>query len=194
MGGIRSVFHYMQRTALQGSPTTLTRITNEWSRGAEQKIDALHPFRKYFEELEVGDALITHRRTVTEADIVNFANISGDYFYAHVDEIAAKESLFEKRVAHGYFVVSAAAGLFVHPAVGPVLANYGLENLRFVKPVGIGDTLQVRFTCKKKTAKDTPPESIPQGIVEWDVEVINQNLEPVAVYSILTLVRRRAEN
>jgi len=192
MGGIRGVLHYMQRTALQGSPTTLTRVLNEYVPGAAQTTDRVHPFRKYFDELEIGETLVTHRRTVTEADIVNFAGISGDFFYAHMDDVAAKESLFERRVAHGYFVLSAAAGLFVDPAPGPVLANYGLENLRFVKPVYIGDTIQARLTCKQKTVKEDREGQIPQGVVAWDVEVSNQADEPVAVYTILTLVRRRA--
>ena len=192
MGGVRGVLHYMQRTAVQGSPTMLTQVMNEWMPGAARPTDRIHPFRKHFEELRIGDTLVTHRRTVTEADIVNFAGISGDYFYAHMDDIAAKESLFERRVAHGYFVLSAAAGLFVDPAPGPVLANYGLESLRFVKPVYIGDTIQAKLTCKQKTAKETPPGGIPQGVVAWDVEVTNQANEPVAVYTILTLVRRLA--
>jgi oxepin-CoA hydrolase/3-oxo-5,6-dehydrosuberyl-CoA semialdehyde dehydrogenase len=190
MGGVRGVLHYMQRTALQGSPTTLTRVMNEYVAGAAQKTDRVHPFRKYFDELEIGETLVTHRRTVTEADIVNFAGISGDFFYAHMDDIAAKESLFERRVAHGYFVLSAAAGLFVDPAPGPVLANYGLENLRFVKPVYVGDTIQARLTCKQKTVKEDREGQVPQGVVAWDVEVRNQTDEPVAVYTILTLVRR----
>jgi oxepin-CoA hydrolase/3-oxo-5,6-dehydrosuberyl-CoA semialdehyde dehydrogenase len=190
MGGIRGVLHYMQRTAVQGSPTTITRITNEWIPGAAQPSDRVHPFRKYFEELEIGETLLTHRRTVTEADIVNFAGISGDHFYAHMDDIAAKESIFGRRVAHGYFVLSAAAGLFVDPAPGPVLANYGLEGLRFTKPVYAGDTIQARLTCKSKTAKETPPDGIPQGVVAWDVNVVNQENELVATYTILTLVRR----
>jgi oxepin-CoA hydrolase/3-oxo-5,6-dehydrosuberyl-CoA semialdehyde dehydrogenase len=190
LGGVRGVLHYMQRTALQGSPSVLTAVTREWTPKAEEKTDRVHPFRKHFEELEIGETLHTHRRTVTEADIVNFAGLSGDFFYAHMDEIAAKESIFEKRVAHGYFVLSAAAGLFVDPAPGPVLANYGLENLRFVKPVYVGDTIQVRLTCKQKTAKEDKEGQIPQGVVHWDVEVTNQNAEPVAVYTILTLVRK----
>ena len=191
LGGTRSALHYMQRTALQGSPTTLTRVSHEWIKGAAMPSDRVHPFRKYFDELEIGETLITHRRTVTEADIVNFAGISGDFFYAHMDDIAAKDSFFEKRVAHGYFVLSAAAGLFVDPAPGPVLANYGLDNLRFVKPVYVGDTIQARLTCKQKTAKDTQPGTVPQGVVAWDVEVTNQDAEPVAVYTILTLVKRQ---
>jgi oxepin-CoA hydrolase / 3-oxo-5,6-dehydrosuberyl-CoA semialdehyde dehydrogenase len=191
MGGVRGVLHFMQRAAIQGHPTMLTAITGQWSKGAAQHLDVVHPFRKHFEDLRIGETLITHRRTVTEADIVNFAGISGDHFYAHTDELAAKDSLFGMRVAHGYFVVSAAAGLFVDPGVGPVLANYGLESLRFVKPVGIGDTIQARLTVKQKTAKDTPPDGVPQGVVAWDVEITNQHDEPVAVYTILTLVRRR---
>jgi oxepin-CoA hydrolase/3-oxo-5,6-dehydrosuberyl-CoA semialdehyde dehydrogenase len=190
MGGVRGVLHWMQRTALQGSPTTLSAVTREWVSGAAQKRDRVHPFRKHFEELEIGETLITHRRTITDADVVNFAGISGDFFYAHMDDIAARESIFERRVAHGYFVLSAAAGLFVDPAPGPVLANYGLENLRFVKPVYIGDTIRARLTCKQKTAKEDREGQIPQGVVAWDVEVTNQQGEAVAVYTILTLVRR----
>jgi oxepin-CoA hydrolase/3-oxo-5,6-dehydrosuberyl-CoA semialdehyde dehydrogenase len=191
MGGVRGVLHYMQRTALQGSPQTLTAVTREWSKGATEQREPIHPFRKYFEELAIGETLVTHRRTVTESDVVNFAGISGDFFYAHMDDIAARESLFEKRVAHGYFVLSAAAGLFVDPAPGPVLANYGLEGLRFVKPVYIGDTIRARLTCKQKTIKEDREGQIPQGVVHWDVEVTNQDDEPVAVYTILTLVRQR---
>ncbi|MGE3617422.1 MAG: MaoC/PaaZ C-terminal domain-containing protein, partial [Gemmatimonadales bacterium] len=191
MGGIRSVMHYLQRTALQGSPQTLTSVMNVWMKGADTPTDVAHPFSKYFDDIEVGDTLFTHRRTVTEADVVNFAGISGDYFYAHTDAIAAQDSIFERRVAHGYFVLSAAAGLFVHPPKGPVLANYGLERLRFTKPVYPGDTIQVRLTCKQKTTKDPRPDVVPQGVVEWDVEVTNQDNEICAVYSILTLVARR---
>lgn len=191
MGGIRGALHYMQRTAIQGSPATLTSVSREWIKGAGGKIDSVHPFRKSFDELEIGETLLTGTRTVTEADVANFAEISGDYFYAHMDEAAAKASpIFGARVAHGYFIISAAAGLFVDPAPGPVLANYGLESLRFLKPVYIGDTIRVRLTCKQKTAKDTPEGGVPQGVVAWDVEVTNQAAEPVAVYTILTLVRR----
>ncbi|MES2178150.1 MAG: phenylacetic acid degradation bifunctional protein PaaZ [Gemmatimonadota bacterium] len=190
MGGVRGVLHYMQRTAIQGSPQTVSAVTREWSKGATELRDRVHPFRKYFDELEIGETLLTHRRTVTESDLVSFAGISGDFFYAHMDDIAARESLFEKRVAHGYFVLSAAAGLFVDPAPGPVLANYGLESLRFVKPVYIADTIRARLTCKQKTLKEDREGQIPQGVVHWDVEVTNQDAEPVAVYTILTLVRR----
>jgi oxepin-CoA hydrolase/3-oxo-5,6-dehydrosuberyl-CoA semialdehyde dehydrogenase len=192
MGGVRGVMHYMQRTALQGSPTVLSAITREWMPRAAEHHDRVHPFKKYFDELEIGETLRTHRRTVTESDIVSFAGISGDFFYVHMDDVGAKDSIFERRVAHGYFVLSAAAGLFVDPAPGPVLANYGLENLRFVKPVYIGDTIQARLTCKQKTAKEDREGQVPQGVVAWDVEVTNQHDEPVAVYTILTLVRRKA--
>jgi oxepin-CoA hydrolase/3-oxo-5,6-dehydrosuberyl-CoA semialdehyde dehydrogenase len=185
LGGIRSVLKYMQRTALQGSPTTLSRVSGVWMSGAKGPVAKIHPFRKHFEELEIGETLVTHRRTISEADIVNFAGISGDHFYAHMDDIAARESIFERRVAHGYFIIAAAAGLFVDPAPGPVLANYGLDDLRFTKPVYVGDTIQVRLTCKQKT-----PKTDDQGIVSWGVEVINQNQEVVAGYTVLTLVRR----
>ncbi|MEX2180560.1 MAG: phenylacetic acid degradation bifunctional protein PaaZ, partial [Gemmatimonadaceae bacterium] len=191
LGGARGVLHYMQRTAVQGSPTMITAITREWSAGAAQRSDAIHPFRKTFDELEIGDTLLTDRRTITLDDITRFAELSGDRFYAHMnDEEARSNGIFEGRVAHGYFIVSAAAGLFVEPALGPVLANYGLEKLRFTKPVYPGDAIQVRLTVKQKTAKDTPESGIPQGVVEWDVDVRNQHDESVALYSILTLVRR----
>ena len=190
LGGLRSVLHYMQRTAIQGSPTTLTAITGEWIRGAQAKQDRIHPFRKYFDELEIGETLVTHRRTITEADVVNFAAISGDHFYAHCDQIAATNSIFGQRVAHGYFVLSAAAGLFVDPAPGPVLANYGLEGLRFIKPVYIGDTIHVRLTVKQKIAREKRENEVAQGVVAWDVEVFNQEDQTVAVYTVLTLVQR----
>jgi oxepin-CoA hydrolase/3-oxo-5,6-dehydrosuberyl-CoA semialdehyde dehydrogenase len=193
MGGVRGVLHFMQRVALQGSPTTLTRVSGEWMPGAVQTTDRVHPFRKYFDELEIGDTLVTHRRTVTEADISNFAGVSGDYFYAHMDDIAAKESIFEKRVAHGYFVLAAAAGLFVDPAPGPVLANYGLEGLRFIEPVYAGDTIQVKLTCKQKATKVPREDEVPSGTVAWNVDVINQDDVLVANYTLLTLVARKPE-
>jgi oxepin-CoA hydrolase/3-oxo-5,6-dehydrosuberyl-CoA semialdehyde dehydrogenase len=191
LGGVRAIKHYMQRTAIQGSPDTLTAITRQFTTGATPKIEPLHPFKKTFDELEIGDSLISHRRTVTEADIVNFGCISGDHFYVHFDEIGAKNSLFGKRVAHGYFLLSAAAGLFVDPAEGPLLANYGLENLRFVEPVGIGDTIRVRLTAKEKIRKaKRPDEDRATGVVVWDAEITNQDDVTVAVYDILTLVER----
>ena len=192
LGGIRAVTHYLQRAAIQGSPSMLAAVTGEHVRGAKVTESAVHPFRRYFEELSIGDSLLTHRRTVSEADIVAFGGISGDYFYMHFDEIAAKSSTFGKRIAHGYFVLSAAAGLFVSPAVGPVLANYGLDTLRFVKPVGIGDTIQARLTAKRKTDRQRrDAQGVGQGVVAWDVEVTNQHGELVASYDILTLVAKR---
>ncbi len=194
MGGVRGIHHYMQRTALQGSPTTLSVVGNEWMTGAARPEAAVHPFRKRFDDLRIGETLTTARRTVTEADIVNFAGVSGDYFYAHMDELAARESaIFEGRVAHGYFVLSAAAGLFVDPRPGPVLANYGLENLRFTKPVKPGDTIQAKLTVKKKIWKEKREDETPNGVVEWHVDVTNQDDELVATYDILTLVERREE-
>jgi oxepin-CoA hydrolase / 3-oxo-5,6-dehydrosuberyl-CoA semialdehyde dehydrogenase len=186
LGGMRSVLHFMQRTALQGSPTTLGAVYREYTRGGEVREEDKHPFKKYLEELQIGDSLLTHRRTITEGDISNFAGVSGDFFYAHVDELAARDSMFGRRVAHGYFVLSAAAGLFVFPGPGPVIANYGLESLRFVKPVFAGDTIQVRLTCKAIR----PKEGEDNGVVEWDVVVRNQEGDEVAVYTLLTLVKK----
>ncbi|MFM7847363.1 MAG: phenylacetic acid degradation bifunctional protein PaaZ [Rubrivivax sp.] len=191
LGGVRAVKHYLQRCAVQGSPTMLAAVTGEYVRGAAVQESELHPFRKWFDDLAIGDSLLTHRRTVSEADIVAFGGISGDYFYMHFDEIAAKESPFGKRIAHGYFVLSAAAGLFVSPSPGPVLANYGLDTLRFVKPVGIGDTIRARLTCKRKTDKPARKGQPPQGVVAWDVQVTNQDGELVASYDILMLVLKR---
>ena len=193
LGGIRAVKHYLQRTAVQGSPTMLRAVTGEHVRGAVVNNTAVHPFRSYFEDLQIGDSLLTHRRTVSEADIVAFGGISGDFFYMHFDEIAAKDSPFGKRIAHGYFVLSAAAGLFVSPAPGPVLANYGLDTLRFVKPVGIGDTIQARLTAKRKIDRQKKDANgVGQGVVAWDVEVTNQLGELVASYDILTLVAKKS--
>ena len=192
LGGLRAVKHYLQRAAVQGSPTMLAAVTGEYVRGAALRESEVHPFRRWFDDLQVGDSLLTHRRTVGEADIVAFGGISGDYFYMHFDEVAAKETQFGKRIAHGYFVLSAAAGLFVSPAPGPVLANYGLDTLRFVKPVGIGDTIRARLTCKRKTDRGrTDDKGQGQGVVAWDVEVTNQDGELVASYDILTLVAKR---
>jgi oxepin-CoA hydrolase/3-oxo-5,6-dehydrosuberyl-CoA semialdehyde dehydrogenase len=170
----------------------LAAVTGEHVRGAKLIETEVHPFRRHFEELQIGESLLTHRRTVTEADIVNFGGVSGDYFYMHFDEIAAKETQFGQRIAHGYFVLSAAAGLFVSPAPGPVLANYGLDTLRFVKPVAIGDTIRARLTCKRKIDRNrVDPSGVGQGVVAWDVEVSNQHGELVASYDILTLVAKR---
>lgn len=192
LGGLRAIKHYMQRTAIQGSPATLTAITNEYVKGAPQLTFDKHPFRKYFEELLIGESLTTHKRTVTEADIVNFGCLSGDHFYAHFDETAVEDSFFGKRVAHGYFLISAAAGMFVDPGKGPVIANYGLENLRFVEPVGVGDTIQTTITVKRKIKKaKRPDDKKATGVVVWSVEINNQHDEMVALYDIMTLVERK---
>ncbi|WCE09798.1 phenylacetic acid degradation bifunctional protein PaaZ [Pseudomonas sp. JBR1] len=194
LGGLRAVKHYLQRAAVQGSPTMLMGISGEYVRGAVLYEGEVHPFRRHFDDLRIGESLLTHRRTVTEADLVNFGCLSGDHFYMHFDELAARQSQFGKRIAHGYFVLSAAAGLFVSPGVGPVLANYGLDTLRFVNPVGIGDTIQARLTCKRKIDQGKlSPLGEPQGVVAWDVEVTNQDQVLVASYDILTLVAKRAD-
>ncbi|NNM15870.1 MAG: aldehyde dehydrogenase family protein, partial [Bacteroidia bacterium] len=190
MGGVRGVFHYMQRTALQGTPSMLSAITEEYIYGGKQTEDRVHPFRKYFDELSIGETLTTHKRTVTETDIVNFANISGDNFYAHMDETSLEGTLFEKRVAHGYFILSAAAGLFVDPGKGPVLANYGLEECRFLKPVYVGATIGVRLTVKEKIEQEPREGEVPRGIVKFLVDVYDETGETVALATILTLVAK----
>lgn len=193
LGGLRAVTHYLQRCAVQGSPTMLGAVTGEYVRGGAVRESEVHPFRRYFEELQIGESLLTHRRTVGESDITAFGGISGDYFYMHFDEIAARDSAFGQRIAHGYFVLSAAAGLFVSPAPGPVLANYGLDTLRFVKPVAIGDTIRARLTAKRKIDRQRKDaKGIGQGVVAWDVQVTNQRDELVASYDILTLVAKRS--
>ena len=190
MGGLRGVRHYMQRVAIQGSPGMITAIGNSYQPGAPQKEDAVHPFQKYFEELTVGDTLITGKRTVTEADIVNFANLSWDHFYAHVDHTSLEGTLFEKPVAHGYFIMSAAAGLFVDGKKGPVLLNYGIEELRFTKPVYAGTTIGVKLTVKEKIKQERKESTdIAKGIVKWYVEVYDESQETVAVSTILTMVK-----
>ena len=185
MGGVRGVLHYMQRTAIQGSPETLTAIGHRWVRGADQKPSDVHLFRKTFEQLAVGDTLHTGSRQILLDDIEHFADFTGDRFYAHTDEeAAAKNPFFDGRVAHGYLIVSFAAGLFVDPDFGPVLANYGVDDLRFAKPVNYGDTLEVRLTCKQKTLR----AGTGYGEVRWDTEVTNQDDEVVAQYDVLTMV------
>jgi oxepin-CoA hydrolase/3-oxo-5,6-dehydrosuberyl-CoA semialdehyde dehydrogenase len=185
MGGIRGLMHYMQRTALQGSPQTIAAITGRWVRGSVQRASGVHPFRKSFQELAIGDTLNSAEREVTLEDIERFAALSGDTFYAHMDEEAARRNpLFGGRVAHGYFLISAAAGLFVDPPYGPVLANYGIDRLRFVKPVKPGDRIKVRLTCKSKSLRAEKG----YGEVAWDTEITNQNGEIVASYDVLTMV------
>jgi oxepin-CoA hydrolase/3-oxo-5,6-dehydrosuberyl-CoA semialdehyde dehydrogenase len=185
MGGVRGVLHYMQRTAVQGSPQTLSTIGNRWIKGADQEEADVHPFRKTFEQLKVGDTFHSAERQVSLEDIQHFAEFTGDTFYAHTDEeAAAKNPFFDGRVAHGYLIVSFAAGLFVDPDFGPVLANYGVDDLRFAKPVNYGDTLKVRLTCKQKTLR----AGTGYGEVRWDTEVTNQDNEAVAQYDVLTMV------
>ncbi len=189
MGGIRGVMHYMQRTALQGSPQTLSRITGRWIKGAAQVNPGVHPFRKPFHELNLGDTFLSGSREVTLEDIERFAALTGDTFYAHMDEeLAARNPFFGGRVAHGYFLISAAAGLFVDPDYGPVLANYGIDALRFIKPVKARDRIQVRLTCKQKTLRADKG----YGEVAWDTEITNQMGEPVATYDVLTMVSEDA--
>jgi oxepin-CoA hydrolase/3-oxo-5,6-dehydrosuberyl-CoA semialdehyde dehydrogenase len=192
MGGIRGVKHYMQRVAVQGSPSAVTAVTNSYHQHAPVTEDDKHPFQKYFEELRVGDTVITGKRTITEADIINFANISWDHFYAHVDHTALEGTMFVKPVAHGYFILSAAAGLFVDGKKGPVLLNYGIDECRFLKPVYAGTTIGVKLTCKEKTIQDQKDENdIPKGIVKWLVEVTDELNEEVAIATILTMVKRK---
>jgi oxepin-CoA hydrolase/3-oxo-5,6-dehydrosuberyl-CoA semialdehyde dehydrogenase len=195
MGGKRGILHYMQRTAIQGSPTTLTHITQQYQQGGAFKDPGIHLFRKYFEDLRVGDTVITHKRTITEADIINFANVSWDHFYAHTDATSLDGTIFEQRVAHGYFILSAAAGLFVDPGKGPVLLNYGLEDCRFVKPVYAGATIGVKFTVKEKLDQEKRSEDdIAKGIVKFFVDVYDETGESVALATILTMVKKRVQD
>jgi oxepin-CoA hydrolase / 3-oxo-5,6-dehydrosuberyl-CoA semialdehyde dehydrogenase len=185
MGGMRGVLHYMQRTAVQGSPDTLAAVGGRWIRGGTQRDPGQHPFRKPFHELVIGDTLRSPEREVTVADIEAFAALTGDTFYAHMsDAEAARNPLFGSRVAHGYFLIAAAAGLFVDPPYGPVLGNYGLDSLRFVKPVKPGDRITVRLTCKQKSLRADKG----WGEVRWDTEITNQSGETVAAYDVLTMV------
>lgn len=191
MGGKRGVLHYLQRTAIQGHPTTITKITQQFQVGADMPEANPHVFRKHFEELVIGETVFTHKHTVTDADIVNFANVSGDNFYAHMDATSLEGTIFERRVAHGYFVLSKAAGLFVDPKKGPVLLNYGLDEARFTKPVYPGATLGVRFTVKEKIDQEKrSEEDIAKGIVKFLVDVYDETGETVALATILTMVRK----
>ncbi len=203
MGGIRGVRHYLQRTALQGSPTTITAITNVYQPHAIGKDPGKHPFKKYFEELQVGDQIITASRVITSEDIDRFADLSGDHFYAHIEETDFNGTMFERQVAHGYFIMSVAAGLFVDSfEKNPVLLNYGIDELRFTKPVYPGAEIHIRFTCKEKLPNDKriieKPEDfkrgddIDKGIVKWYVEMLDNTEEPVVgVATILTMVERK---
>ena len=188
MGGVRGVLHHMQRTAVQASPRVLSAVTRRWIPGTERNADGGHPFRKPLADLRIGDTVVAGPRQVTLADIEHFAEFTGDTFYAHMDEEAARANpFFDGRVAHGYLILSFAAGLFVQPDPGPVLANYGLENLRFLTPVYPGDELTVTLTCKQIT----PREDAGHGEVRWDADVTNQDGKSVATYDVLTLVAKQ---
>ncbi|MCC6307383.1 MAG: phenylacetic acid degradation bifunctional protein PaaZ, partial [Chitinophagaceae bacterium] len=203
MGGIRGVKHYLQRTALQGSPTTITEITNVFQQNAKGKDPGKHPFKKYFEELQIGDQIVTDKRVITADNIDRFADLSGDHFYAHIKTTDFTGTMFEQQVAHGYFIMSIAAGLFVDSyEKNPVLLNYGIDELRFTKPVYPGAEIHIRFTCKEKLPNDKriieKPEDfkrgddIDKGIVKWLVEMIDETNEITGVATILTMVQRRS--
>ncbi len=191
LGGLRGVKHYLQTTAIQGHPTFISAVTNQYQQGGRQTEKPVHVFRKHFEELEIGETVITAKHTVTEADITNFANVSGDNFYAHMDATALEGTIFERRVAHGYFILSKAAGLFVDPKKGPVLLNYGIDECRFTKPVYPGMTIGVRFTVKEKIDQEKKSEDdVAKGIVKFLVDVYDETGETVALATILTMVRK----
>ena len=195
MGGKRGVMHYLQRTAIQGSPTTLSTITDVYQYGGKQTETDVHVFRKHFEDLEIGETVITRKHTVTVADIVNFANVSGDHFYAHVDETSLEGTIFEQRVAHGYYILSKAAGLFVDGKKGPVLLNYGIDECRFTKPVYPGATIGVRFTVKEKIDQEKrEADDIAKGIVKFLVDVYDETGETVALATILTMIKKRDQS
>lgn len=202
MGGKRGVMHYLQRTAIQGHPTTITEITQQYQQGAAGKIDSIHPFKKHFEELNVGDQLITESRLITAEDIDAFAALSGDNFYAHKRETNFEGTMFDEQVAHGYFIMSISAGLFVDSyVINPVLLNYGIDELRFTKPVYAGAKIHIRFTCKEKISSDvTPNEADPKtliqrGVVKWLVEMLDDTDEPlVGIATILTMVKKLDQN
>jgi oxepin-CoA hydrolase / 3-oxo-5,6-dehydrosuberyl-CoA semialdehyde dehydrogenase len=205
MGGLRGVKHYLQRTALQGSPTTITEITNVYQPNAKGKDPGKHPFKKYFEELQIGDQIVTEKRLITSEDIDRFADLSGDHFYAHIKTTDFTGTMFEQQVAHGYFIMSLAAGLFVDSfEKNPVLLNYGIDELRFTKPVYPGAEIYIRFTCKEKLPNDKrvveKPEDfkrgddIEKGIVKWLVEFLDETDEVTGVATILTMVARNEKN
>jgi oxepin-CoA hydrolase/3-oxo-5,6-dehydrosuberyl-CoA semialdehyde dehydrogenase len=195
MGGMRGVKHYMQRVAIQGSPDSITAITEVFQQYAKGNASAVHPFKKYYEELSIGDQIVTEKRKITSEDIDEFANLSGDHFYAHLRDTDFAGTMFERQVAHGYFLMSASAGLFVDSyEKNPVLLNYGIDELRFTKPVYAGSEMYVRFTCKEKTPQDKKEETdIAKGIVKWLVEMFDETNEQVGIATILTMVKRKSE-
>ena len=192
MGGKRGIKHYMQRCAVQGTPTTLTEVTGIYQANSSYKEAEKHPFAYHWEDIEPGMSIKTHKRTVTDTDIINFANLTWDHFYAHTDITSLDGSIFEKRTAHGYFILAAAAGLFVYPNKGPVAANYGLEECRFLRPIYHNDTVYVRLTCKQKIDRDHRGKELPSGIVKWFVEVFDQEDELAAIATILTMVQKKS--
>jgi len=192
MGGMRGIKHYLQRCAIQGTPTTITSITGIYQAGSKVTETPKHPFRYHFEDIQAGMSILTHKRTITDSDIQNFANLTWDVFYAHTDITSLEGSIFEKRAAHGYFLLAAAAGLFVSPAKGPVGANYGLDECRFVRPIYHNDTIQVRLTCKEKVERDNRGKEHPSGVVKWYVEIFDEDMELVAFATILTLVKKKS--
>jgi oxepin-CoA hydrolase / 3-oxo-5,6-dehydrosuberyl-CoA semialdehyde dehydrogenase len=206
MGGVRGVKHYMQRVAIQGSPTTITAITQQYQPNAKAIETDIHPFKKYFEELKIGDQIITQKRKITSEDIDAFADLSGDHFYAHIKDTDFSGTMFDQQVAHGYFIMSAAAGLFVDGfEKNPVLLNYGIDELRFTKPVYPGTEIHIRFTCKEKLPQDSkvenparsgaqPGGNIPKGIVKWFVEILDETNEHVGVATILTMVKKKSSS
>ncbi|WP_339696031.1 phenylacetic acid degradation bifunctional protein PaaZ [uncultured Marixanthomonas sp.] len=198
MGGVRGVKHYLQRCAIQGSPTSLTEVTGIYQPKSAYKESEKHPFAYHWEDIKPGMSLKTHKRTLTDTDIINFGNLTWDHFYAHTDITSLEGSIFEKRTAHGYFIISAAAGLFVYPNKGPVAANYGLEDIRFLRPLYHNDTVYVRLTCKQKVDREQKGTELPSGIVKWYVEVFDaepdEDQEPlVAIATILTMVQKKQE-
>ena len=193
MGGMRGIKHYMQRTAVQGSPTTLTEVTGIYQPNGAYTDTPKHPFQYHWEDIQPGMSLKTHKRTLTDGDIVNFANLTWDHFYAHTDITSLEGSIFEKRTAHGYFILAAAAGLFVYPNKGPVAANYGLEDCRFLRPLYHNDTIYVRLTCKQKIDREQRGTELPSGIVKWYGEVFDADDELVAIVTVLTMVQKKQE-
>ncbi|RSK39096.1 phenylacetic acid degradation bifunctional protein PaaZ [Mangrovimonas spongiae] len=198
MGGVRGIKHYLQRCAIQGSPTTLTEITGIYQPKSAYKESPKHPFAYHWEDIQPGMSLETHKRTLTDTDVINFANLTWDHFYAHTDITSLDGSIFEKRTAHGYFIISAAAGLFVYPNKGPVAANYGLDSIRFLRPLYHNDTIYVRLTCKEKVDREQKGTEHPSGIVKWYVEVFDTDPDEdqealVAIATILTMVQKKQE-
>jgi len=192
MGGMRGVKHYLQRCAIQGTPNTITAITGIYQQGADYNDKVDHPFKYHFEDIQPGMSLKTHKRTFTDSDIINFSNLTWDHFYAHTDITSLDGTIFEKRAVHGYFILAAAAGLFVYPNKGPVAANYGLDECRFLRPLYHNDTVYVRLTCKEKQDRDVRGQQFPSGVVKWFVEMFDQDDEKVAIATILTMVKKQS--